>query len=258
MDTVGIPMNEGFGGAGLGAAAVGFILGGMMNGGWGNGWGGGGRAMQAGADVALANQMEHVSDQVQQATISNLQSANGTQMQIAGAAANVTQGINANTVAGMQGDAAIQQQICCAAGRISQEIDNTGDQAVNAINQANIQSMQNTQAVMAGLANIGQAVTNQGYQAQLTAKDETLLLTQQHSQIMAAIADSNARNEQQHCQDRELIREMATQNRRDKNAELAAAVAAKDAQINLYTQLGSTAQYIINNVKTPTTAAAGA
>ena len=62
MDSVAMPVleNSGFGGAGLGAGFIGgLVLGSIWNGG-GFGWGGNGRAMQAGADVALANAVEHV------------------------------------------------------------------------------------------------------------------------------------------------------------------------------------------------------
>lgn len=226
----------GFGGmgAGLGGLIGGLVLGSIWGGnGWG-GWGGnGGRAMQAGADVALANQMEHVSDQVQQAAVSNLQSANGTQMQIANSAAGVTAGINANTVANLQGFAGMGQQLCCATGRLSQEIDQAGDQTVAAVNMAN------------------QNVSAQGYENRIQAQAIANQLQNQHADLKATIIE-------QGCQDRETMRQIADQQVRDKLNECQNELAAQRAQNNLTAQLQNQTLYLISQLKTATTPAAGA
>ena len=102
-DSVSLPVLEnGFGGAGMGAGFIGgLVLGSIWNGGWG-GWGGNGRgAMQAGADVALASAIDNVGNAVNQGTISQLQSANQLGLQVANANAGVVNAIGQNTIAGM-------------------------------------------------------------------------------------------------------------------------------------------------------------
>ena len=226
---------SGFGGmgAGLGGLIGGLVLGSIWGGnGWG-GWGGNGRAMQAGADVALANQMEHVSDQVQQAAISNLQSANGTQMQIANSAAGVTAGINQNTIANLQGFAGVGQQLCCATGRLSQEIDTAGDQTVAAVNAANMN------------------IASQGYENRIQAQAIANQLQNQHADLKATIIE-------QGCQDRETMRQIADQQVRDKLNEVQNELAAQRAQNNLTAQLQNQTLYLISQLKTTTTPTAGA
>lgn len=225
----------GFGGmgAGLGGLIGGLVLGSIWGGnGWG-GFGGGGRAMQAGADVALANQMEHVSDQVQQAAISNLQSANGTQMQIANSAAGVTAGVTQNTIANLQGFAGIGQQMCCATGRLSQEIDSAGDQTVAAVNAANMN------------------ISAQGYENRIQAQAIANQLQNQHADLKATIIE-------QGCQDRETMRQIADQQVRDKLNECQNELAAQRAQNNLTAQLQNQTLYLISQLKTTTSPTAGA
>ena len=228
--------NNGFGGAGAGMGA-GFIGGLVLGSLWGgNGWGGwgGNRAGQVGADVALAGSVQNVANQVQNAALNQLQSAAG-----------VTAGINQNTIANLQGQNAIQQQVCCATGRLSQEIDTNGDQTVAAINATNMQ-------LSNGMANLGQAITSQGYESRLQAQSLASQLQQQHAALSAQISQEN-------CADRELMREIASQAVRDKLAESQAKVASLEAQINLQSQLSSQTLYLINQLKpAATTAAAGA
>jgi len=249
------PMAAGMNGLGVGSGFIGGLIIGSMWG--GNGWGGWGNnrgAGQAAADATLINGVQNVANQVQNAALNQMQGTNALGLQIANSNANTVAAVNANTVAGLQGQAALQQQICCATNNLGQQIDSTGDLTTAAINAANIQSMQNTQAVMAGLANVGNAVVNQGYQGQLTAKDQALLLTQQHNQIMAAIADSTYKNEQQHCQDRELMRENATQLLRSELSEKNSKIASLEAQITAYNQN----LYLISQLKPAATTTAGA
>lgn len=234
---------NGFGGAGLGAGFIGgLVLGSIWNGGWGGF--GGNRAGQVGADVAISNQLEHVSDQVQQGALSAVQSAGATQMQIANTGAGITAGINQQTIAQLQGQAGLQQQICCATGRLSGEIDQTGDQVTGAINVMNSQMADR-------LCAINSSVINQGYEARLQAQGLASQLQQQHAQLSAQIASEN-------CQDRELMREIAAQQVRDKLAEAQAENAALKAQINLQGQLQAQTLYLVDQLKPAATAAAGA
>ena len=252
-DSVALPvMENGFGGAGMGAGFIGgLVLGSIWNGGWG-GWGNNGRgAMQAGADVALANAVEHVGDQVNQGTISQLQSANQLGLQIANSNANTVGAVNQNTIAGMQGTAQLAQQMCCSTGRLSQEIDQTGDMTVAAINQANIQAMQNTQALGEKLCGINNNITSQGYENRLQAQALASQLQQQHAQLSAQISDGN-------CKDRELMREIAAQNVRDQLAQAQAQNAALVAQINLQSQLQQQTLYLVDQLKPAATTTAGA
>lgn len=233
---------SGFGGmgAGLGGLIGGLVLGSIWGGnGWG-GWGGTGRAMQAGADVALAGAVQNVGNQVQQGTISQLQSANGIQ-----------QAINGNTIAGLQGQGALQQQICCASGRLSQEIDSTGDQTVAAINQANIQSMQNAQLMADRLCATNGNIAAQGYENRIQAQAIANQLQNQHADLKATIIE-------QGCQDRETMRAIADQQIRDKLNECQNELAAQRAQNNLTAQLQNQTLYLISQLKTTTTPTAGA
>ena len=240
-DTMSLPVLEnGFGGAGMGAGFIGgLVLGSLWN---GNGFGfGGGRGMVPGqgvADISLANAIEHVSDQVQQGTISQLQSAAG-----------VTAGITQNTIAQMQGNSQIQQQLCCATGRLSSEIDQNGDQTVAAINAANIQSMQNTQTLADRLCCINSQILSQGYENRLQAQGLATQLQNQHADLSRQIF-------QEGCANRELQREIQTQAIRDKLAETQAKNAALEAQINLTNQLQAQTAYLIQRLEPAATTAA--
>ena len=252
-DTMSLPVLEnGFGGAGMGAGFIGgLVLGSLWN---GNGFGFGGNrgAGQVGADIAISNQLEHVSDQVQQAAISQLQSANGIGAQIANTGAGVIGAVNQNTIAGMQGNSQIQQQLCCATGRLSGEIDQAGDQTVAAINAANIQSMQNTQTLANRLCGINSQIISQGYENRLQAQGLATQLQNQHADLSRQIF-------QEGCANRELQREIQTQAIRDKLAETQAKNAALEAQINLTNQLTAQTAYLISRLEpTTTTPTAGA
>ena len=210
-------------------AGVGAFIGSMFgNGGFGGwGWGNGGRAMQAGADVAMANQMEHVSDQIQQVAISNLQSANGTQMQIANTG-------NAQTVATMQAQNGIQQSLCQLGGRLSGEIDANGDQITAAIGV-------NSQMMADRLCGLNQSVINQGYQNQLQTKDVLTQLQGQHADLKATIIE-------QGCQDRETMREIAAQAVRDKLAEANAKIANLETRQALTDSNQNQTLYMIDRI----------
>ena len=228
----------GFGGMGLGTGFIGgLVLGSIWNGGFG-GWGNN-RNGQIGADVMLQNGIQNLNNQVQNGVVSQLQSAAG-----------ITAAVNQNTLSTLQGDAGIAQQVCNLTGRLSQEIDTTGDQAVAAINATNIQSMNNTAMLGEKLCGINNNITSQGYENRLQAQSLAAQLQQQHAALSAQIAQEN-------CADRELMREIASQNVRDKLAEEQAKNAALTAQINLSNQLQAQTLYLINQLK-PATATATA
>ena len=238
-DTTMVPVMDGsgfggFNGAGLGAGFIGgLVLGSIWNGGFG-GWGGRGMAPgQAVADTTLANAIEHVSDQVSQGNLSQVQSANALGLQIANAAAGVTAGINANTVASMQSQNAMQQQLCCCCNTLTREIDNVGDQTVAAINAAN-----------------GNIIA-QGYENRLQAQGLAAQLASQHAELSRQIFEEN-------CKDRELQREIQSQAVRDQLAQAQATNAALTAQINLTNQLTAQTAYLVSQLKPAETAAAGA
>lgn len=209
---------NGFGGAGMGAGFIGgLVLGSIWN---GNGFGWGGNRGGAVADVGLANAIEHVSDQVNQGTISQLQSASQNQMATMGASANIANAI---------GDNARDTQ-----------------QAINAVN---VTSLQNTQQISNALCNVNQNITNQGYESRLLGQALASQLASQHADLSRQIFEEN-------CKDRELTREIATQALRDKLAEAQAQNASLLAQINLTNQLTAQTAYLVQQLKPTTTTGA--
>lgn len=143
---------NGFGGAGMGAGFIGgLVLGSLWN---GNGFGFGGNRGGAVADVGLANAIEHVSDQVNQGTISQLQSASQNQMATMGASANLA----------------------------------------NAINNVNVTSLQNTQQISNALCNVNQNITNQGYESRLLGQALASQLASQHADLSRQIFEENCKD----------------------------------------------------------------
>ena len=243
--------HNGFGGMGMGAGFIGgLVLGSLWS---GNGFGGfgGNRGAQVGADLAMQNGIQNLSNQAQANAISQLQSANQIGMQIAGAAANTVAGINANTVSALQSQNAMQQQMCCCCNNLSKEIDATGDGITAALTNSRIQDMQNTQELANQLCGINGNITSQGYENRLLSQSLAAQLQNQHAALSAQIAQEN-------CADRELMREIASQNVRDKLAEEQAKNAALTAQINLSNQLQAQTLYLVNQLKPADTATAGA
>lgn len=211
--------NNGFGGANMGAGFIGgLVLGSLWNGN-GFGFGGNGRGVNAVADVGLANAIEHVSDQVNQGTISQLQSASQQQLATMGASANIANSIGSNA-------------------RDTQA----------AINAVNVTSLQNTQQLSNALCNVNQNITNQGYEARLQTQALAAQLSDQHASLSRQIYEEN-------CKDRELARELATQSLRDKLAESQAQNASLLAQINLTNQLTAQTAYLVDQLKPAATTA---
>lgn len=261
---------NGWGGNAWGAGVGGFIGSMFGNGGFGGwGWGNRGNAGQVGADVVLQNGIQNLSNQAQQNAIATMQASGQTQRQVADTGfaiqggqyqqtiANL-QGQNQQNLAMVQGFGGVGQQLCCLGKSIAQDIDQTGDQLNAAIQQNTVQGMQNTRDIGDKLCMTNQNITNQGYQNQLQTKDVLAAMAAQHADIRALIQNEN-------CQDRELIREVATQQVRDKLAETQAELAAQKAQGNLTNQLQSQTLYFMQQMqqlfeqyKGGTTAAAGA
>lgn len=245
---------NGFGGAGMGAGFIGgLVLGSLWN---GNGFGfGGNRGAQIGADVALANSIEHVSDQVNQGTISGLQSTQALTNAINASTMGLNNSVTQNTISGLQSNAQLSDKLCGSTNHLMSAIDNTGDQLSAAINQSVIESMRNAQGTNDRLCAINNNITNQGYENRLQNQAIASQLAEQHAALSRQIFEEN-------CKDRELQREIQTQALRDKLAETQASLASKEAQINLTNQLTAQTAYIIdqlrNNTTTPTTANAGA
>ena len=268
-----------WGGNAWGAGAGAFIGSLFGNGGWG-GWGNGRNAGQVGADVALQTGLQNLSDQVHnnglsllqsangvqqsvssaaqgitggiyQNALSNLQGQNGIQMQVANTGAGITAGMGQQTISNLQGFAGVGQQICCATGRLSQEIDHAGDGITAAVTDSRIQSMQNAQLMADRLCCLNQNVTNQGYEGRLQNQNLAAQLAAQHADLKATI-------QQENCQDRELMRQIADQQVRDRLVECQNELAAQKAQNNLTGQLQSQTLYLISQLKPATTTAAGA
>ena len=231
---------NGFGGAGMGAGFIGgLVLGSLWN---GNGFGfGGNRGAQIGADVALANSMEHVSDQVNQGTISGLQSAQSITNAINASTMGLNNSVNQNTISGLQSNAQLSDKLCGSTTHIMSTIDNTGDLLVATINQS-------AQSTNDRLCAINNNITTQGYENRLQNQALAAQLAEQHAALSRQIFEEN-------CKDRELQREIQTQALRDKLAETQANLAAKEAQINLTNQLTAQTAYIIDQLKTTTTSA---
>jgi len=153
-DTMSLPVIEGngFGGANMGAGFIGgLVLGSLWN---GNGFGWGGNRSGV-ADASLANAIEHVSDQVNQGTISALQ-----------------QSANSNMFMGNL-------------------VNSTGDAITGAINQGTISGLQSTANISEKLCCINNNITSQGYENRLQAQALAAQLQSQHAALSAQIQQEN-------------------------------------------------------------------
>ena len=233
IETGNNPYTTGFGGMGMGSGFIGgLILGSLWN---GNGFGFGGNRGNAVADVGLANSIEHVSDQVTQGTISQLQSVQG-----------LTNTINQNTISGLQSNSQLSDKISGSTFGLASQIDQTGDATVAAINQSVVEGMRNTQATNDRLCAINNNITAQSYESRLQTQQLAAQLAEQHAALSRQIFEEN-------CKDRELQREIQSQTIRDQLANAQSQNAALTAQINLTNQLTSQTAYLISQLKTTTT-----
>ena len=251
-----------FGGAGWLGAIGGLILGNMWG---GNGlWGGGRGAGQVGADVALQSGIQNLSNQVQESTISGLQSSQATQNAInANSMANVqsqnastmalmnqmnaqgagiTAGINQNTINQLQGTANVSQQICQLGCNIGQQIDQNGDMTVATINNV-------SQSISDKLCAINNNITAQNYENRLQAQALSAQSAQQHAQAMA-------QNDMQHCQDRELMRQIATEALQGKLTEAQAKIVQLETQNYVNQSNSQQTLYLIEQLKAQAATAA--
>ena len=280
----------GWGGNAWGAGAGAFIGSLFGNGGFG-GWGGYRNAGQVGADVALQTGLQNLSDQVHNNGLTSLQGDNGIQQAVSNAAAGVTNGIYQNALSNLQGQGATQmqvantgaaisggmaqqtianlqgqnqqnlamvqgfagvgQQLCCLGGKLSQEIDQTGDLINASIQHGTVQGMRNTQQISDRLCQTNQNILNQGYETRLLGQNLASQLQNQHADLKATIIE-------QGCQDREVMREIANQQVRDKLAEAQAKIVQLETQNYVNQSNSQQTLYLINQLKPAATAAAGA
>ena len=282
--------NCGWGGNAWGAGAGAFIGSLFGNGGFG-GWGGYRNAGQVGADVALQTGLQNLSDQVHNNGLTSLQGDNGVQQAVSNAAAGVTGGIYQNALSNLQGQNGIQmqvantgaalangqsqqttsnlqgqnaqnvntlqgfagvgQQLCCLGGKLSQEIDQTGDLINASIQHGTVQGMRNTQQLSDRLCQTNQNILNQGYETRLLGQNLASQLQNQHADLKATIIE-------QGCQDREVMREIANQQVRDKLAEAQAKIVQLETQNYVNQSNSQQTLYLINQLKPAATATAGA
>lgn len=152
--------NSGFGGAGLGAGFIGgLVLGSIWNGGGWGGWGNRGVApAQVGADVTIANSLEHISDQVSQAALSQQQLASNQNMFM---------------------------------GNL---INQTGDAIVGAVNQGTFTGLQNTAQISDKLCCINNNITSQGYENRLQSQALAAQMQNQCCQLSHEIFEQGCQN----------------------------------------------------------------
>lgn len=243
-----IPLGN-WGGANMGTGFIGgLITGALFSGGFG-GWGGWGNrgvpAGQVGADVVITNGLQNVQNAVNQAAVDQAQGVGQLGLAIANTGAGVTGAVTQGTISNLQGFAGVGNQICCGVGRLSQEIDQTGDQTVAAINQANVQAMQNAQIMADRVNGVQQSVVNRGYEAQLQAQQLNAILQAQHADLKATIID-------QGCQDRALQRQIQTEAITAKLVEAQAKIVQLETQNYINQSNSQQTLYLVDQLKQTT------
>ena len=210
--------NSGWGGTALGAGFGGLIgswFGQGMN---GNGWGGGNN------NTYLANQLSAIQSQAVTNGVANQQAVSNASQYVTEAVnsngRDTTQAINNGTIANVQGQGDTKLTIAGLGANLTQAIMGLG---------ANL-----SQAI----AGVNQNISNQGYESRLQAQQLTGILTAQHAELLKTISDEN-------CRDRELMRQIQTEN-------IAGALADAKSQVNILKQT----QDIVAQLK-PTTTTAG-
>ena len=208
--------NSGWGGTALGAGFGGLIgswFGQGMN---GNGWGGGNN------NTYLANQLSAIQSQAVTNGVANQQAVSNASQYVTEAVnsngRDTTQAINNGTIANVQGQGDTKLTIAGLGANLTQAIMGLG---------ANL-----SQAI----AGVNQNISNQGYESRLQAQQLTGILTAQHAELLKTISDEN-------CKDRELMRQIQTEN-------IAGALADAKSQVNILKQT----QDIVSQLKTTTTA----
>lgn len=208
--------NSGWGGTALGAGFGGLIgswFGQGMN---GNGWGGGNN------NTYLANQLSAIQSQAVTNGVANQQAVSNASQYVTEAVnsngRDTTQAINNGTIANVQGQGDTKLTIAGLGANLTQAIMGLG---------ANL-----SQAI----AGVNQNISNQGYESRIQAQQLTGMLTAQHAELLKTISDEN-------CRDRELMRQIQTEN-------IAGALADAKSQVNILKQT----QDIVSQLKTTTTA----
>ena len=120
---------------------------------------------------------------------------------------------------------------------------NSAEAITGAITQGTFAGMQNTQNISEKLCGINNNITTQGYENRVTAQGLTLLVQNSFKDLSHQVFEEG-------CKNRELQREIATQELRDKYAKSEAENAALKAQINLTQQLTNQTAYIIQQLGT--------
>ena len=274
--------DHGFGGMGLGAGFLGgLIIGNMWNGNWG--WGGNrgfpGVAAQNAADtVQIANAIEHVSDQVTQGNLSNLQTASSQNM-FMGNLVNqtgdaITAAINSTARDTNNAITAVGAGVTNALHQSNlnnlQATYATGMQNVQALNAVNTTSLQNTadiqqslcglsgamqngfcgvtNAINTGVGVLNNNITTQGYENRLNTQQLAAQMQQQCCQLSREIYE-------QGCANRELQRQIQTEAITSALSDAKAQNAALQAQIFMANSQSAQTAYLIDQLKTTTTAA---
>ena len=207
---------------GLGSSALGAGFGGLI-GSWfgqgmnGNGWGGGNNN-----NTYLANQLSAIQSQAVTNGVANQQAVSNASQYVTEAVnsngRDTTQAINNGTIANVQGQGDTKLTIAGLGANLSQAIMGLGANLAQAI------------------AGVNQNISNQGYESRLQAQQLTGMLTAQHAELLKTISDEN-------CRDRELMRQIQTEN-------IAGALADAKSQVNILKQT----QDIVSQLKTTTTA----
>ena len=207
---------------GLGSSALGAGFGGLI-GSWfgqgmnGNGWGGGNNN-----NTYLANQLSAIQSQAVTNGVANQQAVSNASQYVTEAVnsngRDTTQAINNGTIANVQGQGDTKLTIAGLGANLSQAIMGLGANLAQAI------------------AGVNQNISNQGYESRLQAQQLTGILTAQHAELLKTISDEN-------CRDRELMRQIQTEN-------IAGALADAKSQVNILKQT----QDIVSQLKTTTTA----
>lgn len=204
-----------WGGTALGAGFGGLIgswFGQGMN---GNGWGGGNN------NTYLANQLSAIQSQAVTNGVANQQAVSNASQYVTEAVnsngRDTTQAINNGTIANVQGQGDTKLTIAGLGANLSQAIMGLGANLAQAI------------------AGVNQNISNQGYESRIQAQQLTGMLTAQHAELLKTISDEN-------CRDRELMRQIQTEN-------IAGALADAKSQVNILKQT----QDIVSQLKTTTT-----
>lgn len=218
-----LPVNSNDGFGGLGSGFMGGLIGGALFGGGLGGFGWGNRGGVGVGSAYDAGILTNMSNQISQGAISNqIQHAN---------------------------DAAVAAQMSAIQTNADQNmfvgnlINSTGDAITGAINQGTITGLQNTGALQQSLCGINNNITTQGFESRLNAQQLAAQSQYQHCQLSHAIFEEG-------CKNRELQREIASNQQATQLADAKAQIAALQAQVNLTNQLQAQTAYLIDRLGT--------